>query len=97
MTVFETYLILITGTLLTINFFILFRILNNTAVCPITKKKDFKSNMYIYHFAPVGMDGGGHSTYYSKKGFEKRFDCKIIKQEINKRGWKSIPNKKRRK
>ena len=65
------------------------------ATCPRTGRKDFKCNMYPSHHH-MGVEGGC-TIYWSKEGFEWRFDCKIVPQNIQKEDWTTIPNKKKKK
>ena len=81
MSIFEIIL-----TIVIIIGFLLFN--NQFATCPITKKRDFKVNMYKHYFEPHSYGPNampGHTTWYSKKGYEIRFKCKII---MTKNGWK---------
>ena len=66
---------------------------NKFATCPITGVVDFKKNMYEYHFAPIMTTGGpmgGHVAWYTKKGYEERFACKIVQCKKQDKEWKTM-------
>ena len=93
MTSFE----IVISILMLMNYLLILKIFASSATCPITKKKDFKKNMYPYTFFYPGVEASHNTVWYTKKGYEKRFDCKIVSQEIQKENWTTIQNKKTKK
>jgi len=86
--------LLILNTVMTlVNLIIIYIVIKSTYVCPITNKRDFKCNMYKHYFC--SHPEMAHVTWYSKQGYEKRFDCKIISADIQKENWTTISNKKK--
>jgi len=66
---------------------------SQTAICPVTGKKDFKKNMFAHTFHyGVGQNMSFSTSYYTKEGYEKNFDCKILNCRRDRKNHRVVPN-----